>query len=118
MITKYLEYNENQVVRIGCMCCNETIGKINEKTGKLVYWTNYKVYPITLEDGSYQNVLLCKDCFRTFDINSEDKKDNFDETRRWGWKKHYKAQGIEEKVAKRMVEDFCRSKKIIGKLEA
>ena len=115
MITKYLDYVESRLVRIGCMKCNETIAKMNEKTGKLVYWTNYKAVPLQLEDKSYQNALLCRECFKKFDDTCFN---DFDDTRRWGWKKHYKTLGYKDAVAKRMVEDFCQSKKIIGKLEA
>lgn len=112
---EYLEFNGAVLIRVGCMKCNATIGKVNPKTEKFVYWTNYRHLPLTLADGSYQNILLCKDCFSgSSDLDPE----MFDGTRKWGWEQDFKSKGIEEKVAKKMVDDFSRSKKIIGKLRA
>lgn len=115
---EYLIYDGSRLVEIKCMKgCGRTIGKLNPKTEKLVAWSNYRTWPLKLSDGSYQNMLVCQECLCSA---TEDDFEQFDETRQWGWRKELVSKSpqiMTEKLAKRMVDDFCKTKKIVGRLE-
>lgn len=111
---EYLIYDGSRLMKVLCMKCKATIAAVNPKTEKLVHWTNSRSWAVTLEDGSYQNMLVCADCYlKCSDLDFK----QFDETRRWGWRQEFVRKGVEAKAAERMVDDFCKAKKIVGRLE-
>ena len=118
----YLTYDDRGLREVRCMKgCGAILSQrvetrehtiegilIREKTIQQAHTRQYKVL---LQDGSYQNVLVCSDCY--LKCSEADFKD-FEETSAWGWKEEIKhTRKIDDKEAEAEVEKMCKRKKIV-----
>jgi len=88
---EYTVFDENGMKAVYCMKgCGVQIAKRKmqdgKPTGSVIHMSHSKNYPVTLEDGSYSNMLVCAKCYNK--ITDADLP-NFQETQRWGWKKEW-----------------------------
>lgn len=115
MLVEYIEYRDGKMYELRCMRgCGTVIGRRKEGSDKFVHWNNYRTWPVSLKDGSYQNILVCTECVS---ICSEADFETFDESRRWGWEQdmiqrnHMSAERAKSEVAK-----YSEIKAIVGRM--
>ena len=77
----YLEYDDIGLSAVNCMRCNQAVKRravvTVEAKDVLVIKTlsHFKPTPYHLSDGSYTNILLCKDCHNTMEDDSQEELD-------------------------------------------
>lgn len=111
---EYVDFDEIDVLRVGCMLCNATISTrqwIYDADGKplkevLMHLSHRRVLPVTLEDGSYASVLLCSEC--GFD---DSHIPQIEKTIKWGWQrawiwKFVESEKKENRQAYKRIKDF------------
>lgn len=75
--TPHVDIDDKGVYRLGCMLCNDTIGTrdyvmdqeghfiLDAKGNKIPYlrhWSHIRFVEMHLSDGSFTDLLVCKDC--------------------------------------------------------
>jgi len=79
----YLEYDEYGLKKVKCMRCNETIRErlprlVRTEGGDSVYvetiktLSNFTAVPFTLNDGTFTNILMDKDCAKIYQNTPEE----------------------------------------------
>jgi hypothetical protein len=121
--TKYLKVDEHGPYEVYCMqgcgtlIADRKIKKLPDGQEKqvLMHQSHSRTYPVLISDGSYANMLLCKQCLNKANFDM----DKFEKTMYWGWettqKEVYKNKKKDDydKALKR-VDDMKALKKIVG----
>lgn len=113
-MVEYIEYRDGKMYELRCMRgCGNVLGRRKESGDKFVHWTNYRTWPVKLEDGSYQNMLVCAECLP---ICSEADFANFEESKTWGWKQDLiQRNRMSAEHAEKVVDEFKQKKTIVGR---
>ncbi len=116
-MVEYIVYRDGKMVELKCMKgCGATIGKRKDDKDKFVHWSSYRTWPVVLQDGSYQNILVCVDCVS---LCTEADFPNFIESSRWGWKQDLICRnGMSPENAEKMVNEYADKKTIVKKFGA
>ncbi len=90
---QYISWDDKTISEVRCMKCNKVIAtkKIyvsadGDTLLKLVHQTHYRTMSVILEDGSYSNMLICRECLSTI---TDSDLPIFQKTQRWGWQKDW-----------------------------
>ena len=81
----YIEYDGYGLKEVRCMRCDSPVkkrgivehilpdgGKVNVYAVKTM--SNFSPVPFTLSDGSFTNILMCRDCNKKYTDNGEERK--------------------------------------------
>lgn len=113
---QYVEWDEHNITKIKCMKCADIIATRNlvrhPKTGvlyeKLVHHSHSKPYQVTLQDGSYSNMLVCRKC--SFQITDLDLP-VLQKTQRWGWQAEWEFK-YKKKISLSYLKKLLKNKDI------